>query len=485
MWAESFDHRGQLARLEGSAVLDTNRGRLTLPAEPMPRLEASGRLNLGPHASLGLARAESVVLPAGARLDAPDALEIRAANTVRIAGELRAGPGGVFIAAGHRVEISGRIEARGPIEIVLRDPSGVVAIDGEVVTVGGGPESGPARIDVRGRGAVEIGGRLAAEHVAPAPEASTPEIRVGVYGDIALSPGARLEAGAEGRVELSTNARVRLDAGAHLEGAATWTVGARRVEVAPGASLEVGQLALTAETTARFGEGARVASSGAELAIVARTLTVEGRAELLGVGPEGTSLRLEAARRLEVREGARVAAETPACGDRGQVVVRVAGPFVGGERVAFEPAPLAARCPNADPSRVLIEAHAFEGVVPRFPALEPPAGETRVDPGLQIVVPPTAASIGGRWTSRPLPAAGGAPRLAAMDVTRPAGTSVRIALGVADGPEAPGRDFVDHDPADPDAWAVHAGAAHWVVRVYLAGRRFDAPVVRHLAIDTR
>lgn len=483
LWSESFDHREQLGRLEGSALLDTNLGLLTLPAEPMPASSARGELSLMSGLPGGLARADVVVIPEGVSVEAPDAVEIQGGDTVRIAGELRAGPGGILVSAERRIEITGRITALGPIELVIRAPDGQVVIDGELLASAGGAESGDARVEVRGRGALRVGGSVRVENTVEAYEGPAPTVRAAVYGPIELSAGAQIEAGATGRVDLGTTAGVVLAASADLTDEATWTVGAGAFEAEPGSRLSVGPLSVTAETTAVLGAGAVLTSAGEELAVVAGTIALAEDAQMIGLGEGATSLRLEAAQRLEVRTGARLEAQTPTCSRRGQVIVRVAGVFAGLGPVALRSAPVGADCPDADPSGVLVVAHRYEGVFPVLPDASATFGAPRVDPQLRIVVPAIDARTAGRWVSTPFLTSRAPPRLARFDAALPEGTQASVALGAAETADGEGMDFVAWDPANPDAWRRHVGAPFWVIRVELKGRRFDAPVVQGLELS--
>ena len=443
----------------------------------MPRPNGQGAIELsGDLLRRGPVRATEVVLRGGDHLDAGDGIELRAGQRVHLAGSIRAGPGGVVISAGQSIEIDGELVAAGPIELRISEPDGEIVIRGSVVSSASADIQRPPLVLFRGRGGLRVAGRV---QVA----AASGLIQANLYGDITVDGrDARILGGPSGRVELSTTGALAFGPGTELVDEAEWSLRAAHILMEPHAHLRVARLEAISEGMAHLGDGAELAAGARELAVVGHTLILGSSARVLGEGPDGTSIRLEAGEAMEVGEGALLESRTPGCGRDGQIRVLVGGPFFGQGRALFRSSPAAADCTGDPPPGVVFVAQRFDGELPLIETSSGAVNSARIDPDLRVTVPPTDERSAGRWLSTPFPGGSSPPRLTAWSASEPLGTSVRLSLGRAVRAEGPGQDFEDYDPANPGAWERHAGADWLVVRVELEGARYDAPTVDHLEL---
>lgn len=475
VYIESFDHRGQLAELEGSAVLDSNQGQLTLPVVDVPGGFGTDSLQLGAEeARAGLIQGQHLSIPAGAELDAPDALELRAAGVVDLAGDLHVGIGGLVIVAGTGIHIRGRIESEGPITLFVTKPEGSIRIEGQLATVE--PRTNPiavpmAGISISGRGGLHASGRIQLAGQ------GTPNLSVDLSGDVYFDSSFALETIEDARVELNTTGAVEFADDLVLRSEAQWIIGASTLRFGTYGNYQLGRLSGLAEASIEIGAGTEVSAGGDELALVAAELKIGPDGQVLGIGESGTSLRLEATSRMDVGHRALVASVTAACEDRGAVWVRIAGPYHGEGEARFRAADQTlASCPDTDTANLVFVARSVEGTPPDLGG-----AELRIDPALRVVTPAIAARAFGRWTSKPFAVSPDAePFLANAVFTHPLGTEVRILLGRAEGPDAQPEAFLAAD--EHGRWPEHEGASWLVLRVELEGSTFDAPVVQLIAL---
>lgn len=494
-WVETFDNRGQLRALSGSAVLDSNRGRLTLPVDPMPRLEGSGDglVVREDEAMSGRATASDLQVAASEAVAAPDGIELLASDTVRIDGLIRAGPGGLVAAAGQRIEVNGLIESEGPVELIITEPGGEIVIEGSVISQRGPTSFEPPRILVRGRGRLVVRGQLGTRNGGADEVTGTPEISISLYGDVIIEgPTARVGGGTGGRVELVTTGRLVFADESTLIDTAAWTVGAEAIQVGARAHVQLGRLTAVAETRIELRDAARLGAGGDFLALTARTVSLGPSSLITSTGADqGTSIRLRAAERLVAHDDATVQVDFAWCGPGGEVAVRIAGPYQGLGLAAFRGAVDSPGCETESGSRTTLVAREVDGISPN---LGPNAdARPQIERDVRVAVPATAARVSGRWESRPFSAGlERRPRLTDLAADIPSGSRVGVALGVADGPDGSGRSFVElpfesseslEIPSEASGWAVHDGADWLVIRIDLQGRLHDVPSVDHLAVS--
>lgn len=474
-WVESFDHRGQIQTLEGSARVDSNRGVLDLQTGRLAELEAEGRVRLTPGDGLmGTIRADEVVLGASETLSVPDGLEIVAQSRVQIDGQLITGAGGLVIVAGETIEISGAIVSSGAITLVVTSPDGVIRINGRVLTRTSAGLGVAPPILLTGRGSVEIWGHLGVETYGMGGSAVGGRVRFDVYGDVTFTgPQPDLILGLGGRVEIESTGAVRFEEGTLVLTTATWSIGARALHLGTGAEVEAGGFSAVAEDQITLGEASALRMGGLEASLVAEEFVLGSGSEIIASGDGGSNLRIEAGTGMTADAGALVATFGPRCA-LGRLFVRVGGTYLGRGPARFrsaEPAPDCTASPSAEPT---LRAQAFEGTAPELSAGE----EAVLDSELRVPVPAIEARTAGRWLSRPIRIPLGAEvRIEQLLASIPEGTAVEISLGEADGPTDWGRNFVPlRDLAPPRT------TDYSVVRIDLVGRRFDTPSVDHLVL---
>lgn len=461
-WTESFDHRGQLQALEGSAVLDTNRGLLTLASETLPPLEGTGRVAVDREMA-GAGIAEGEVVEVAGDLDVGDSLEIRASTALRISGHIRAGDGGLVLAAGRRVEIDGQLETSGPVELVVAQSGGEIIVRGAIRA---------PLIRLRGRGSARILGTLDARDLAVPP--GTGEIRIDLYENVLVAGAeAAIRAGDGGTVRLETLGAVAVMDAARWVDDAAWSIGAGLVLIDEESALILGELAVVAAEQLIVGRESELESGGTEMSLVAGAIELGLGARVAGVGRGGTSLRLEAGQELRAGAGARVTSLAPSC-ERGAVFVRVGGPYIGDGEASFVPAPVAADCSAGTRNPVAtVLAHRIEGIGPRIDG--PGDGGFSSDPNLRVSVPAVQTEASGRWLARPFPVPVGATlRLDSYLEDRPEGTGVSLLLADTDDEDGDPRDF---RPVE----GFVARSRFVVAQIEIYGRRFDAPRLEEIS----
>lgn len=470
-WLESFDHLGQTASVMGSAEVDTTRGVLSLPGETLPVIDAVDKVVLGAAAvESGFARGAEVSVTIGDEIIAPDGLDLRARDLVRVSGDIVTGAGGLVIAAGNRIEILGKLRSEGPIELVITQPGGLILISGSIEVTGGPAlEAGPALL-IRGRGGVSVRGaiRLGGEGA---------RLEANIYERFGIDAlGASISTGVDGEVSISSAGPLEIQNGARIEDLGAWTLMTGALDLAETTQLAVGRLSVIASRTVSLAPRASLAAGGGELSILADQVALGAESSV--VGTESTSIRLEAA------SGARMGARARIGGSgygTCSVVARLGGTFLGLGNAALWPDADPTTCPESQTRAVLV-AEALEGIAPDLIA---DVVDLQTGADLDIRLPTTGGPVSsGRWQSKPFPVdADARPRLVALNAEVPTGARVRVGLAESSGPDAPGSDFIFADD-DPAAWLDAFPGATWLVlQVELEGRRFDVPSVDHLAIE--
>lgn len=462
-WTESFDHRGQLQGIDGSAVLDSNRGLLTLFVESLPHLGGTGEFFVDQEkASFGLA--EGQVLEVTDNIDVGDGLELRASNALKVSGQLRAGEGGLLLAAGRSIEINGELSSTGPIELVITELTGEIVVRGSIRA---------PLIRLRGRGSTRILGLIDAE-ASPGPTGFG-EIHVELYGAVSLEgPSAALRSGDEGTVRIETLNELRFRDGARAIDPGTWSIGAGQVLVDEGSALVVGGLSVVAEDELRLGAEVEIETGGDEASFVASAIELGLGTRIDGVASGGTSLRIEAAEELRARDAATVTSVSPSC-SQGEVVVRVGGPYRGEGVASFLPAPIAAVCPpEARRPEATVIAHRIEG---QAPVLGTPDARAVEDPNLRVSVPTLQTHASGRWISQPFIVPTGVSLTMGSFMGELAeGTGLTVLVGSTQRPDT---EPLELRPFE-DGWT--ANDRFVVVRLDLYGRRFDAPRLEEISL---
>lgn len=472
-WTETFDNRGRLAQLEGAAVLDSNQGRLTLPALEVPSPEGAGERELmAEDARAGLIEGADLVLASSTEIEAPDALELRATGRVVLDGRIDVGTGGLVVVAGGDIVIGGDIESDGPVSLFVTHREAEVSIGGRItLRVPPDPMTSPSSegLDIRGRGRVSLAGPLDVRRASPV------ALAVEVYGPIRIESGFEIATGEAARVELGTEDAVELADGADLQSEARWVVQAEHLRLGDGARVRLARMSALAERSIELGDRASVEAGGEELAWLAAQIHLGASSQLLGSGSPGSDVRLEATETLSAAADARVAAGNTRCYGRGTVLVRIAGPYRGLGPARFRASRTSPTdCPEAAPGAISFVAREVVGVTPDLDG-----AAVRLDPDLRLDTPPIETRAYGRWTSIPFSVDFDArPHLVEARRSQPPGTGVRVLLGRADGPDGPASGFVSEE----DGWGVHEGAPWLAVRVELEGGAFDAPTLDHLVI---
>ncbi|MCK6544425.1 hypothetical protein L6R52_01015, partial [Myxococcota bacterium] len=321
---EDFINR-ELVESHGGVELDVNRGLVRLPTQTIPEIRGEALKSYATTVDEnGVVTAAQILVENGAVLRASDAIELVATDLLRVSGEIRAGRGGLTLAAGKRLVIDGHIESEGPIHIAIGDEDGTIELTGTILAAAT-PEGLVPSITLSGRGTATIGGRV--ETVAMAGGTSG-SVFAHLYGALVVGPWARVATLAEpggiaGGIRLKSEREITLHEGASIgaaskiaglapEGAALAGTGdveleADVIELGPrsaitgGDTLDVGgSIAITVGSSLTVHDGAIVrAGGGAE----GGTLLVDARGAKLqpdALLSAGTGLDRAGLARLEI-----------------------------------------------------------------------------------------------------------------------------------------------------------------------------------------
>lgn len=522
---ENFDNQRNVSAVTGQAELDVNQGILTLPSESIPRIDGYGTdMIRGRVERNGLVEAEQIVVAEMGSLEASDAVEMRAIDTVRVIGDIRAGRGGVTLIGGRGVYVEGNIDSLGPVRILVQAADGEIEVSGRISVRASSDhlEATPPHVELLGRGSVRVSGGI--ESSADAGRMGG-DVRVQVYGPIKVygatahitthaegdgAPGT-IRLRSEGSVNLGDGARVGrpdisavdldLLLGGHVE------IQGTVIRLEDGATIEAGDgvqkggavflsareaIALDTGSTVRSGNG----EEGGSLFLKAQRVGIgQGSALTAGVGGEhGALFEIDAVERLDIVSDAMVRGGHTACGPGGTVSIAVAGSvrvrdgatLRGGDgAVGFGTRGCDDTGAGGD---VRIQAHSVdapEGVLAAGRGFPDGVVEVTLDESLEV--PPPNLSVGttgaviSKIFDRGVHALGTVPVLVSAEMDTPEGTSVNIELcGDA---EAIGPFTRCADAADPEALVELADAQYLRYRLRLVGRVFDAPVLDYFELD--
>lgn len=518
---EDFDNHRMIEATSG-VVLDVNHGKLTLPAVQIPATAGKGLDHLeGTQERNGLLESGSILVPEQALLIASDSVELRAHDVVRVAGEIRAGRGGLTIVAERSIIIEGAIDSRGPVRLLLASPEGEIRISGQVTGRSSADAREPAHVEVFSRGSVQITGALT---TAAEQNRRGGDLTISSYGPVLVSGSdARVAANAE-RAGSAGVVRIRSEADVVVEreavvgsgyaafGIATdlpiggdVEVQGRRVVVRDAAKLSAGawperggsiyvlaheEVRLEDQGVLRAGHGAQ---SGAVVVrapqiVVGREAVIEG-----GVGGAGAgAVTLEAVDALALGRDARILGGDTDCGPGGSVRLAVGG--------LLEVAP-GARVVGGEGSRLLgnvscsrgaaggdvrVQARSATGLEEAVAAGRGVrSGEVEIALAPDFSVPPPNLTVGtsgfvrSKILDRGAEAVGATPRLEVFAGESPDGTTIVLELSGASSPEGPFGEWLDARRDLDDL----SGAQFFRYRVRLVGRALDAPVVDFFEIE--
>lgn len=512
----TFDFREDFSNTENIetssvAIVDVNYGTVSLPAATFKDLpeDASGILNLSDYA--GAVRAGVVVVGNMNTLEGPDSIDLRAHQTVRIAGRVHAGAGGVNISAGDAIYVDGIIDSDGPIFLEVTSETGRIEINGRVQTLDA-TDRGSQSIRVTTRGEIKIAG-----NVTTGSGVSSGDIWLESYGPISIwGRDAVVAAGASslgkaGSVRIATEAAIDIES-ATVRGGQGDLVGNARVTRGGDVILRGEGVLLAARATISAGDASdgtagrvEIVSAG-EVGIrdysqvlggsgrVGGRVSVEARTGTISatlVGGDGIQtpgwVVVGTAGPLSLGYGAQITAGGGECTQGGDAVLLVAGrlfadgdPAVTGGRGGGGQSP---ECAGAYPGgNVQVTAQELIGPVEAALHKGPgrPEGTISVRQATSFTrpLPDIRVRVEGFVVSRPIDRGGAgpgrAPLLREVKAATPPGTFVIVQLAAADDPEAPPQ---WHDVPVGTAASIEelVEARSLRYRVFLSGRALDAP----------
>ena len=526
---EDFDNTN-LIDATGGAIIDVNRGTASLPViwriiEPGVNANAPTEISDDVERN-GLIEATEFTLKEGATFHAPDSVELRCAGTVRIAGNLTAGPGGITLVAKGDIEVSGRMQSTGPVVLALVGEESHIAITGHLETWPESSNDVPS-ISLVGRGAVAIAGTVAT-YAATGQRGG--DITLEVYDRISIDARA-------GRVATSarpggTPGSVRLTSDVEIElGPDTAMFDLRDLdpeltsEALPGGAIEMRAPKIVFGARAHLGPSVSAAQAGTRLRILASDfIGVGAEASIMGgasAGETGGDVHLEANRivleagarieagagstfggqlsgtaasALEIGEDALLQGGSAACGQGGEVRL-VAETMAAGARAVVRGGngnndAQSNGCPAGSGSRggdvtVSVEdATGIEDTLVSGDGEEPGHVVQLGAPTLPLSPPDlgtqTEGWIESRVFDRSASSVGLVPRLVDGRFDRPLGTAIEILLSGSPYADGPFDTWIDalSQSLDPTS-----DGRYFRYRIALRGRRFDAPVLDGFEID--
>lgn len=517
---EDFDNTDWIEETN-FVIHDVNSGLVTLPVRALSLPGAATGVTRydGATDTFGLIEANAIVVSERATVEAADSVELRAAEEVRITGELVAGTGGVTVSAGQRIIVEGRIDSLGPVRLMVAEPRGLIEISGEVTTrVGLDPTQPDApAVEFLGRGDVNISGRVV---TTAASERTGGDILVNVYGNVRISEG-RVNAtadpgGTPGRVQIRSDLAVELLDGGRIglpqDGVlerlgGDISVQAAGIRLGPRTAIYAGRgtatgavVALTASGVVDVGESARV-QSGAGL--MAGGLTIHGRAIQVGESAviqagtgarEPAELQIEAVERIRLGAMSQVNGGAAECGPGGALTIRVSGPLLtepgavirgGNSAVLFRPLTCSELFAGGDLAIQAREAQDIQNALQ--PGWGSPLGSVNLstDPDIEVRAPNLANSVSGsvlsRVIDRGIDAFGFLPTLVDLIDETPEGTRVEIGLRGSDRPDGPFDSWKSLQAPASELESLRA-ARYVRYQINMYGRAFDAPTVDYVEI---
>ncbi|MBI4816604.1 MAG: hypothetical protein HY791_10110 [Deltaproteobacteria bacterium] len=499
---EGFDSH-VLVESSSVAIIDTNRGIVTLPVRDLPSLSDGLDQTIAEVVETsGILKGTTISVSEGGAIVAPDSIELRASDAIVVAGRILGGPGGVTLVAGRRVEVRGSIESEGPIRIRLASRDGRVIVSGKLATIGM-EEGDTAHVSVLGRGEVEITGQLS---TGAAVSGSSGEINVYAYGDTKLL-GAVLETGDAslfaGPTRLSSERRIELDSSTYVLGGSSGasegsggliSLRAESVDVkdsvvkggsahrATGGALEIIAAELSNAGVLTAGEGA----IGGSVVVSVRTASVSG--VIRGGHGQKRGGRVDFMSAGELRVGGVIEGGGADCGPGGPVFVSVAGRFVASASAKVTGGsagpPDGRSCVDgpAPGGAVELVAQVIDGADFAEGGAGSPAGRAHLAEDAELMsAPPEIHQRTLGWVvSRVFERSriGSIPQLVSLVADTPQGTLVKIQLSDAD-QEA----WHDVSSSEPTLLAPLALSSRFRYRVWLKGLALDAPTVDDFEID--
>ena len=518
---EDFDNLHLVESTEPGEVVDVNRGIAALPTYTFPVTEGYGVSNYDEHLVVNdLLEAQVIRVAPGATLEVPDSVELRAALTITLQGTIRAGAGGVILAAqeGIYIEPGALIESDGPVQLLLGSPEGEIRIDGDIFTWARANNKERPNLEVIGRGRLTVGGQLL---TFAEPGQQSGDVRLNFYGDVVVTGrAARIAATAQagavpGVVRIFSEAALKIAEGSvgtgfnydSIDGGqgGALELRANSIELSSGGNVVSGRtieaggdLQITAKERIEVADGCLVQAGagarGGNTVLRTRDLVLVGSARVAGGGGErqGGGLGVEAASRIFVDGPGTLAAGDAACGEGGHASFVTGGLFhaTGGAVVRGGDADISGRCGRSSRGGdVILQAASIVGLETgvRGGAGQPAGQVIRNETTVALTNPDLSLGTSGRILSKVVDrgeaAVGKRPLLVDFGGETPLGTSITVRIcGVADLDEP----FLDwRDVTEPEGEPLEAfrDARYFRYRVELHGRAFDTPVLNYFEID--
>ncbi|MBK6689707.1 MAG: hypothetical protein IPG45_34900 [Deltaproteobacteria bacterium] len=518
---EDFDNLHLVESTEPGEVVDVNRGIASLPTYTFPIIEGFGISNYDENLVVNdLLEAQVIHVAPGATLEVPDSVELRAALTITVQGTIRAGAGGVILAAqeGIFIEPGALIESDGPVTLLLGSPEGEIRIDGDISTWARTNNKERPNLEVIGRGQLTVGGQLL---TFAEPGQQSGDVRLNFYGDVVVTGrAARIAATAQagaipGVVRIFSEANLKIAEGSigtgfnydSIDGSqgGALELRANTIELNSGGNVVAGRtieaggdLQLTAQERIEVGDGCLVqaggGAKGGSTVVRTKDLVLKGSSRVAGGTGErqGGGLGVEAASRIFVDGPGTLAAGDAACGDGGHASFVTGGLFhaTGGAVVRGGDADISGRCSRGSPGGdVILQAASIVGLETgaRGGAGQPAGRVIRNETTVALTNPDLSLGSSGRILSKVVDrgeaAVGKRPLLLDFGGETPLGTSITVRLcGVAnlDDPFLDWRDVTEPEGEPLEAFRQ---ARYFRYRVELHGRAFDTPVLDYFEID--
>ncbi|MBK8012674.1 MAG: hypothetical protein IPK13_15085 [Deltaproteobacteria bacterium] len=522
---EDFDNTNLIDSTSG-AIVDVNRGAATLPVQRILAAErdAIEATQIDDDIELnGLVQASAFTLSDGATFHAPDSVELRIAGPVRIAGVLTAGSGGITIMAEGSIEVPGLIRSSGPVLLAIAHEDSQIAVTGRVETW---PEHPNRASDIRliGRGAASIAGSVVA-YALNGQQGG--EIAIETYGRISIeSPVGRVMTAAQpggtpGSVRLTSDFAVEFGPDTAMSDLAT-TDTEFAAQAVSGGAIEILAPTVVFGERSRLGPPFDAEHSGTSVHVIAPDVlvvgaeaTIAGGAGTIGGGIRaeagrvvleaaarmeggfgktlGGSMRIMAAKRLELGRDASLHGGSAACGGGGEVEI-VSETMVAdtnavveggdGDRAESDECRPGSGSRGGDVTVTVVSASGIDSALSAGHGEEPGRVFQLGPPTSPLNEPDlgnrTQGWIESRVFDRGASAVGLVPRLVDSRFERPLDTSIEVLLSGSPDPEGPFDTWVDALSAQLDPTR---NGRYFRYRVSLRGRSFDAPVLDAFAID--
>lgn len=525
---EDFENRNFIdPLLSENVVIDTNRGVATLPAERFPSLTDGKIMNLVSTSEFeGVVEGASILLEPGVEIEAMDAIELRAADTLRISGRLRAGPGGITLVAGRSLFVDGRVESLGPIRVRLASEEGLIHVSGKLLTQS--VRSGQsAEITILGRGDVDVSGEIRTGDGL----SGSGLVLISSYHDVHIdgalafvSSGSASE-GTSGSVQVLSEGEVEISNGAIVgSGRSSYETSEQLGPGAGGGDIEIRAVSrVRAHARARVLAGAHVGRVGGALRLVSGDELLLSQAELTGgegglggavqleartasIGPDvsvsggngldgGGTIELSTADALAMQLLVMRGGATE-CGDAGSVRIHVGGRILVGSEVSLLGGPggrSSNRCIDGGRGGDVVVL-AKQGESSLLTAASMPGNGARsgersvtIDRDYERPMPDvrvrTMGALVSRVIDRGAQAVGSTPRLLSFQRLTPEETEAKIQLAGATSPQGPFEPWHEANAEDAESLRALKEARYFRYRVWLQGRALDAPEVDTFELD--